>query len=123
MAMPIKLAVQDESGKHLFWADETTARGLIRDRKVEMLRTKKRVRALRAVVPLRVLNGERGTLRTRKYSHNRETEKNVHGVWTLVHIPDDVANLFTRRWEDDNAPSSPKRKCTSSMNLAPKIAA
>lgn len=95
VALPSKLSVVDGDGKHLFWADEEQSRELLRDKKVEALRTKRKIRGLRTIVPDCVLNGSIAQLRGRKYSHNREAVDNPQGCWTLIRLPNSTREIFT----------------------------
>jgi hypothetical protein len=95
--MPFRLSVQDASGKHLYWADEEEARQLIKERKVRILRTKKRIRGLRAVGSI---VASQATLRGKGYSHDHETNTNPKGVWTLVRIPESTRDIFTSVIDD-----------------------
>lgn len=96
-----RLAVVDAEEKHLFWADDEKARRLIKERKVEILWTKRgRVRALRAIVPVVEMRGSAADLRGARYSHDRATEENPHGVWTLVRIPKSTRGIFTSVVDD-----------------------
>jgi hypothetical protein len=86
-ALPRKLAVLDDAGAHLFWADEDQARKLLRDQKVELLRTKKgRVLGLRAIGLPTLVKSKPPNLVGKRYSHNRETEQNPRGCWELIRI-------------------------------------
>jgi len=98
--MPYRLSVVDAAGKHLFWVDDEKARQLIKERKVEILRTKRRVRALRAIAPVLEMRGSAADLRGARYSHDRATEENPHGVWTLVRIPKSTRDIFTSVVDD-----------------------
>lgn len=69
------------------WVDEDEARELIRAGCATLLRTKRRIRALR-LRARPVAGGQRPAardpLRRFHYSHTRETDENPAGVWTLM---------------------------------------
>ena len=98
--MPYRLSVVDAAGTHLFWVDDEKARLLIKERKVEILRTKRRVRALRAIKPVLEMRGSPSSLHGAAYSHDRETEDNPNGCWMLVRIPKSTRDIFTSVVDD-----------------------
>jgi hypothetical protein len=97
LALPDRLPLYDGS-KLARWIDEHEARELIKTRQAELLRTKKRIRALRLISgatatiarPIERGSGPRPT----RYSHNRETIDNPPKVWTLVHLPKSARRIF-----------------------------
>lgn len=91
-----KLAVLDAANEHVCWLDEHAARDLIKRGEVELLWSKRRVRALRLIdgsaasaARLRGL-APVGT----RYSHKHETPDNPANVWTLRHLPAHTRTIF-----------------------------
>jgi len=83
-----RVAVVDEAGVHLFWADEERAHELLVERKVHLVRRGGRARVLVArpdvAAPLTLrLEGRGSALGGLRTSDKRETEDNPPNVWRL----------------------------------------
>jgi hypothetical protein len=90
-ALPIKLAVINEAGEHLFWADEDLARQLRKSGKVDYLYGKNarrnRVVALRATAAMpRLLKSTPGKLSNTRFVHNHDSDTNIQGVWEFLPV-------------------------------------
>lgn len=90
------LPLLDLSNEQICWLDEAQAREMIRKQEVELLWSKRRVRALRlrAAAPspaqIRAYQQLGGT----RYSHNRETPVNPRNCWTLTPLPSGARRIF-----------------------------
>jgi hypothetical protein len=95
--MPAYVRLLDRADEHVCWLEASEARRLIARGQVEVLRTRRRIRAVRWVAaeareePRRLY-----VLRRRGYgdSHRRETWDNPRGVWTIDRIPRRHRTLF-----------------------------
>lgn len=100
--LPDKLPLHAVDGTFLEWIDEDTARKLIKDGTVEILRTKTRVRSLRVRAEKRTalvsITTSKYDLAHRKrpvgQSHRNETNENPPKVWTIDRIPRSIDDLF-----------------------------
>jgi hypothetical protein len=100
--LPDTLPLHAVDGAFLEWIDEDTARKLIKDGTVEILRTKKRIRSLRVRAEKRAalisITKSKYDLAHRKrpvgQSHRNETNDNPPKVWTIDRIPRSIHELF-----------------------------
>ena len=102
---PLKLAVVNDCGEHLFWCEEDQARDLIKRRRVRLVRKNGHDRMLVATDELireyGSLEAGRGTAFDKtRYSHNHETEINPEKVWTLKRISRRDRPVFTAVLDD-----------------------
>lgn len=102
--VPEKLALYESDDSFLRWVDETEARQLIKAGEVELLRTKRKLRALRYRAGRRIVYGSRQTSEP-SYSasgrgipagtpHRNENYYNVRGVWHFDRIPPSQSMFF-----------------------------
>jgi hypothetical protein len=95
--MPPRVRLVDRAGAHVCWLDRDAAKRLLARGEVEALRTRRRVRAVRWVMPEPHEEPRRlYVLRRRGYgdSHRRETPENPRGVWTIDRIAPSHRALF-----------------------------
>ena len=100
-SLPDKLPLYSVDDVLIEYVDEDTARQLIKEGAVELLRTKRRVRSLRMRAHPRVIampKPSRYDMAHRKrpvgQSHKNENETNPAGVWTIDRIPRAADDLF-----------------------------
>jgi hypothetical protein len=95
-----RIALLSPDGRHVSWLREDEAVDLIRQGRVELLGTSKKVRFVRQLPDCigtpeqRLGAGHKTGPCRRHYSHKRETPQNPEGVWTLRRIPDWQAVYF-----------------------------
>ena len=85
----------NNDGSFVAWLSEADARRLIRERKVHLLHTKKRVRAVRVIEEV-VTPTKPAAVRRRGVgdSHKRDARDNPAGVWTIDRIPRSLRPVF-----------------------------
>jgi hypothetical protein len=93
--------VCDHAGVVLYWADRTRTAELLRDPRVDVLRSRTRIKALqyRGPDPAALTSGSHHR-RPAGTPHRNETYYNVKGVWHLDKLPESYREYFCLTSDD-----------------------
>jgi hypothetical protein len=102
-----KVRIVDHAGETLEWVSQEQAQRMIQEGRVEILGTRKKIRAIRPFTPdpdIKLRKFRKAGFGT---AHQLETYDNPKGVWTLDRILPSKRKLFTTV-VDECIKSSPK---------------
>lgn len=95
LRLSARTPVCDHASVVLYWADPVRAAELMKDPRIDVVRSKHRIKALRYRGPdYAALNGGSHHKRPAGTPHRNETYYNTRGCWHLDRIPDSWRSLF-----------------------------
>lgn len=97
-----RVAIKDHAGETLEWVPIARARALIAAGAVEILGTRRRIRALRFRQAEPLMEQRHFVVRKAGFGapHRRETYENPRGCWHLEFLRDHTRELFTQVADD-----------------------
>jgi hypothetical protein len=101
-SLPEKLRLLDRAGELVRWVTAAEAVEMIDAERVEVLRTRRRIRAIRFRMEEPDMSSKRFEIRRESFgdAHRFETDDNPRGVWTLDRVRPSQRKIFTRVLDD-----------------------